>query len=266
MALPRRAGGLRGPACGGPSGFPHLAEIRALSLFRNQHAAAAAFGLFAVNVSDLRRALLYVICLILAVTVHEFAHAYAAHRLGDPTPEGQGRLTLNPMAHADPIGTLLLPIVLGLLSPGMLFGWGRPVQTQPRHYTRKLTMRGGMALVAFAGPLSNLLMASGVLLLVLVLTAAGVHAPWVSDPGMPVRMFFTLNVVLFAFNLLPLHPLDGGKVLGWILGARHQNVDDFLLRYGGIILMALVFVLPQVLYMLLGPVVALGNAAFAAVT
>lgn len=237
-----------------------------MSIFSHPHIAAAAFGLLAVNVGDLRRALLYVICLILAVTVHEFSHAFAAHRLGDPTPEGQGRLTLNPVAHADPIGTLLLPIVLGMLSPGMLFGWGRPVQTQPRYYTRKITMRAGMALVAFAGPLSNLLLASVTLAIVWILGLAGFAPPWLTDGDMPVRMFFTLNVVLFAFNLLPLHPLDGGKVLGWLLGPRHQNIDDFLQRYGGIILMVLVFALPRVLFTLLGPVLLLGNAAFEAVS
>jgi Zn-dependent protease len=237
-----------------------------VSVVTHPHVAAAAFGLMAVNVGDLRVALLYVICLILAVTVHEFAHAFAAHRLGDPTPEGQGRLTLNPVAHADPIGTLLLPIVLGLFSPGMLFGWGRPVQTQPRYYTRKVTMRGGMALVAFAGPLSNLLLAATTLLVVWGLSAAGVAPPWLSDPSMPIGMFFTLNLVLFAFNLLPVHPLDGGKVLGWLLGAKYQYVDEFLLRYGGIILMVLVFALPQVLATLLGPVMRVGFAAFRAVS
>jgi Zn-dependent protease len=236
-----------------------------LSVVTNPHVAFAVFGLLAINVSDLRRALLYVLCLVLAVTVHEFAHAFAAHRLGDPTPEGQGRLTLNPVAHVDPIGTLLLPVVLGLMSPGMLFGWGRPVQTQSRYYTRKITMRAGMALVAFAGPLSNLLLASLTLLFVFVLKTAGVVAPWLTAPDMPVVMFFQLNLVLFAFNLIPLHPLDGGKVLGWLLGSKYQHVDDFLARYGGMILLVLVFVLPQVLYFLLGPVIAVGHAAFRAV-
>ncbi len=248
-------------------GLPTLArDFAPLPIVTNPHVAFAAFGLLAINVGDLRRALLYVICLILAVTVHEFSHALAAHRLGDPTPEGQGRLTLNPVAHVDPIGTLLLPIVLGLMSPGMLFGWGRPVQTQPRHYTRKITMRAGMALVAFAGPLSNLLMAAVMLLLVWVLTIAGVGSGWVADPNMPVRMFFTLNLVLFAFNLIPLHPLDGGKVLGWLLGSRHQHIDDFLQRYGGIMLMVLVFALPEVLRFVLMPIINVGNLAFALVS
>ncbi len=218
---------------------------------------------FGLGAAELRRAGVYVICLVLAITVHEFAHALAAHRLGDPTPEGQGRLTLNPMAHADPIGTLALPVLLALFSGPrpMLFGWGRPVETQPRYYTRRLTMRGGMALVAFAGPLSNLLMAIGTLAVVFGLASGGVINASL-DEYHPLRVFFGLNVLLFAFNLIPLHPLDGGKVLGWLLGPRYNNIDEFLLRYGGYILLVLVFALPSVLYTLLGPVYELAAIAF----
>jgi Zn-dependent protease len=201
------------------------------------------------SVADLRRAGIFVICMILAIGVHEFAHAYTAHRLGDPTPEGQGRLTLNPVAHMDPIGTLALPLILGLgvFGKGMIFGWGRPVQTIPRYYTRKISMRAGMALVSFAGPLSNLLQAVITLGIVLVLTRAGiVDAASLLSGGFdhPLLVFFYLNILLFAFNLLPLHPLDGGKVLGWILGAKYQHIDDFLARYGFVILLVLVFALP----------------------
>ena len=190
-----------------------------------------------ITAETLRNAGLYVICLILAVTVHEFAHAYAAHKLGDGTPEAQGRLTLSPMAHADPIGTLILPLVLAVISPGLLFGWGRPVQTQPRNYTRKVTMRGGMAIVAFAGPLSNLLQAAITLAVLAGLSAAGALTQTLLTP---LTLFFTLNLVLFAFNLLPIHPLDGGKVLSWAFGPRWEPVDDFLRRYGGIVILVLV--------------------------
>ena len=208
----------------------------------------------------LRRAGLYVICLILAVTVHEFAHAYAAHKLGDGTPEAQGRLTLSPMAHADPVGTLILPLILALSPGGLLFGWGRPVQTQPRNYTRNVTMRGGMAIVAFAGPLSNLLQAALVLAVVAGLSAGGVLTPTMYEP---LALFFTLNLLLFAFNLVPIHPLDGGKVISWILGPKWEPADDFLARYGFIILIVLVF--SGLLGYLLTPVFNLGNAALAAV-
>lgn len=220
------------------------------------------------SAADLRRAGIFVICMILAIGVHEFAHAYAAHRLGDPTPEGQGRLTLNPVAHMDPIGTLALPLILGLTGSGMMFGWGRPVQTQPRLYTRKITMRAGMALVAFAGPLSNLLQAAFTLLLVFGLVRGGVVEPAALLTGNlehPLVVFYFLNILLFAFNLLPLHPLDGGKVLAWILGPRYQNIDDFLTRYGFVILLVLVFALPGVMSTVFAPFFSAGAWALQAV-
>ncbi|MCA9655440.1 MAG: site-2 protease family protein [Myxococcales bacterium] len=230
-------------------------------------------GLLALDlgVDDLRRAGIFVICMILAIGVHEFSHAFTAHKLGDPTPESQGRLTLNPIAHMDPVGTLLLPLVLALAVPGMLFGWGRPVETVARYYTRKVSMRSGMALVAFAGPLSNLLLAVLTLGIIAVLNATGVIDPASLLRGSghalehPLLVFFYLNILLFAFNLLPLHPLDGGKVLAWLLGPKYQHVDDFLARYGFIILIVLVFALPQVLGYLFWPFFELGKWALAMV-
>jgi Zn-dependent protease len=192
-----------------------------------------------ITAEKARHAGIVVICLILAITVHEFAHAFAAHKLKDPTPEAQGRLTLNPVAHADPIGTLALPLILSLTSI-YFFGWGKPVQTQPQNYTRKITMRAGMALVAFAGPLSNLLLATLTLGVAWGLHAGGVIAGPVLA-GHPIHIFYTLNILLFVFNLLPVHPLDGGKVLGWLLGPRYQHIDDFLARYGFVILILLMF-------------------------
>ncbi|MBC8070361.1 MAG: site-2 protease family protein [Deltaproteobacteria bacterium] len=223
-------------------------------------------ALLGIGADRLRYTLIYVVCLVLAVSVHEFSHAFAAHKLGDPTPEGQGRLTLNPVAHADPIGTLALPVVLGLLSNGsMMFGWGRPVNTNPRFYTRKITMRAGMALVSIAGPLSNLLMALASLALTAVLAHGFGLGNWLVSKDNPLLMFFALNVLLFVFNLLPLHPLDGGKVLGWALGAKHQHIDEYLQRYGGIVLLVLVFAAPQVLGYLFAPFLGLAYWAFAAV-
>ncbi len=218
---------------------------------------------FKLDAAQLRNVAISVICLVLAVTIHEFAHAYAAHKLKDPTPEAQGRLTLNPKAHADPIGTLALPIILSLTMPGFLFGWGRPVQTDPRYYTRKITMRAGMALVAFAGPLSNLALAAVTLLLAWALTAAGLIQPHVMT-GQLLQTFYTLNILLFVFNLLPLHPLDGGKVLGWLLGAKYQHIDDFLARYGFVIIILLMF--SGALYIFLGPFLKWGTALLDAVT
>jgi Zn-dependent protease len=225
--------------------------------------ADAWIGLVALGAADMRRAGMFVICLILAIAVHEFSHAWMATKLGDSTPEGQGRLTLNPIAHADPIGTLVLPLVLSF-SGNLLFGWGRPVETQPRNYTRKITMRGGMALVSFAGPASNLLLAVLTLGLVFGLAQAGVIA---DNPTLfeILRVFFNLNLLLFVFNLIPIHPLDGGKMLAWLMGPKYQHVDDFLSRYGFIILMVLIFMPPYLLTYILGPFFTWGNMALAAV-
>jgi Zn-dependent protease len=218
---------------------------------------------FEITSASLRLAGIFVLCLIAAITVHEFAHAFVAHKLGDPTPEAQGRLTLNPIAHADPVGTLALPIMMALMSPGMLFGWGRPVETQPRHYTRKISLRAGMALVAFAGPLSNLMLAGLTILVVWILALTGVITEPLSAYH-PLRTFFSLNIVLFVFNLIPVHPLDGGKVLHWLMGPKYQNVDDFLARYGFLILLVLVFFTP-VMSWLLTPFFMLGNTLLNAV-
>lgn len=99
------------------------------------------------------------IILILSICVHEFGHAIVADKLGDPLPRSQGRTTLNPAAHADPIGTLLFPLIALVATKGasLGFGWGKPVQVSPRHFTRKVSMRTGHMLVAAAGPCMNLL-------------------------------------------------------------------------------------------------------------
>ena len=107
--------------------------------------------------SDIARSLLNVVTIVLSVCVHEFAHAFAAFRLGDETAARQGRLTLNPLAHADPVGTVLLPALAPFLGFGA-FGWGKPVPYIPTNLTRKYSMRAGEAIVAAAGPFANLVL------------------------------------------------------------------------------------------------------------
>jgi Zn-dependent protease len=169
----------------------------------------------------------WVAALLIAVTVHEFSHALAADRLGDPTPRLQGRLTLNPLAHLDPLGTLMLLLVR--------FGWGRPVQFDPYNLAHP---RRDAALISFAGPLSNLLVA---------LLSSVVVRLVVNLPAAPLFVFellvaiVYLNVILAVFNLLPIHPLDGGKILVGLLPAETaRDWDRFLHQYGIFFLLFLV--------------------------
>src|SRR5690606_32795389 len=209
------------------------------------------FALVAIDFSSeiLMTIGIYLICLILSIAVHEYCHAVAADRLGDSTPEQQGRPSLNPVVHAAPVGTWIMPIVAAFAALRLL-GWGRPVETQPRNYTRKLSMRGGMALVAAAGPFGNF-----VLVLVVLGVAAIVARTVGLNPGvdMLLQTMLQLNVLLMIFNLLPLHPLAGGKFLAAFLPARFEYVADFLLRYGPWILLGLVLLGGRFLGLLLGP-------------
>jgi Zn-dependent protease len=235
----------------------------ALSAASASFAPVSAFTLLGISAMDLRMALIFVLCLVVATAFHEFAHAIVAHKLGDPTPGRDGRVTLNPLVHADPIGTVALPIMAGLLH-APLFGWGRPVMTQPRFYTRKISMRAGMAMVSFAGPASNLLQAIVTLVVLKILLVSSVIDPetfarsqgYPTDPTSLIGIlvsFIQLNLVLALFNLLPIHPLDGGKILAWMLPARFSHIDDTLARYGWTILLALMLI-PGLLLVLLTPV------------
>lgn len=162
--------------------------------------------------------LIWVASLLVAITIHEFSHALAADRLGDPTPRLQGRLTLNPLAHLDPIGTIMIIIAS--------FGWGKPVQFDP--YNLKNPRRDA-ALISVAGPISNILLAS-VLSLLFRLTNSPFLIP-----------FIVLNVSLAVFNLVPIHPLDGGKILiGLVTPDLARDLDRFLSRYGMFLLLFLI--------------------------
>jgi len=202
---------------------------------------------------DIRNIVQILIILILSICVHEFGHAIVADKLGDPLPRSQGRTTLNPIAHADPIGTLLFPLI-GLVatqgaSPG--FGWGRPVEVSPRHFTRRMSMRTGHMLVAAAGPLMNILFGffiSIVLLLLLRVGALDGQSPLVQ----PLLMAVHINFVLAFFNLIPAPPLDGGAVLEGLLPARHLPTWHKISVYGPFVLMAVIFI-PQVREVFLGP-------------
>ena len=175
-------------------------------------------------------ALLYFVGLVIAITVHEWAHAVTADRLGDPTPSLQGRVTLNPLAHLDPLGTIMLLL--------FRFGWGKPVQFDPfnlRNPKRDTT------LISLAGPASNLVMAIVASLLVRILDLNILPLPVIINSFFITFLFqlTIVNIVLAIFNLIPIHPLDGFKIVGGLLPDHYHRQWMELERYGMIFLIAL---------------------------
>ena len=174
--------------------------------------------------------LMYLVAIVLGITVHEFAHAFAADRLGDNTPRAQGRVTLSPLSHLDPIGSLFL-IVSGIAGVGI--GWGRPVQTDIDAY--RINKRVGHAIVVLAGPLSNLVLAT---LFALVLRSGLIPSG---------DAYFALtdeivqtNIRLFFFNLIPLYPLDGSHLLAAAMPpAQAQGYYKFMRQWGFLLFLAL---------------------------
>ena len=159
--------------------------------------------------------------LTLSLTIHEFAHAWVADYLGDPTPRSQGRVTLNPIAHLDPLGTIML-LLMG-------FGWGKPVMFDP--YNLKNQQRDTV-FIALAGPTSNILFAFLIALFFPILPFSALI--W--------QVVISINISLAVFNLIPIHPLDGSKILSGLLPRQYAyEYNEIMQRYGYIILLALIF-------------------------
>jgi len=190
--------------------------------------------------------------LLFAITVHEAAHGWMARRLGDRTAEMLGRLTLNPIKHIDPIGTVLVPAIL-LIAGGFIFGWAKPVPVDPRNLAHP---RRDMAAVAAAGPMANLVMAliwALIAKLGLVLTPT---MPWVGVPLLLMgKTGIFLNSILMVLNLLPLPPLDGGRVLVGLLPDRLADKVASIEPYGMFILVGLM--ITGFLGQLIGPPITL---------
>lgn len=185
-----------------------------------------------------QRAILFLIALILSIAVHEYGHALVASRLGDPLPRSQGRLTLNPLRHADLMGTIVFPLV-AMFSSFPLLGWGKPVQTNTAAYTRRFSRATGHMFVAIAGPAMNLVLMVVSSLVMVVLVRVGVASN--SLLLVVEEHLIRLNFVLMVFNLLPIPPLDGGAVLAWFLPPSLQGIVDFLQRWGMLVLLGLMF-------------------------
>lgn len=173
---------------------------------------------YLTNTSKLLGLIISIPAVLIAITFHEFAHAFAADKLGDDTPRRQGRLSLNPLAHLDPVGSLLL------LFAG--FGWGKPVEVNPRNYNRDISMEKADAIVSIAGPLMNFALA-----IVFTLIYCAIYkfnsSFIVTQAGQITILFLTatisINIGLGVFNLLPLPPLDGSKVIMPFLPYKAKN-------------------------------------------
>ncbi len=178
-------------------------------------------------------AIFFFIIVILSAIIHEYSHGWVAEQLGDPTARLAGRLTLNPIAHIDPIGTILVPLILVMLPGGFIFGWAKPVPFNPLNLRNQ---RWGPALVALAGPASNLLIA----------LALAVIIRWLGPGAFTsfLALIVYINILLAVFNLVPIPPLDGSKVLYAIL----PNTPSWwrfklqLEQYGMILVIMFIFI------------------------
>ena len=184
---------------------------------------------------DLVTIALYLTIVVIALTIHEFCHAWAGHMLGDITAKSEGRLTLNPMAHIDPFSTLLLPAALIFLGSPVVFGAAKPVPFNP--YAVRYG-KWGAALIAVAGPLSNLLMATVVGLYLRVFEISGIT-------GQFLLQFVLINLAFFVFNMIPIPPLDGSRVLYAVLPSSLQDVMDQIEKYGVIVIFAVLIIFYQ---------------------
>ena len=183
--------------------------------------------------------ILSIVILIFSVIVHEVAHGYMAERLGDPTARLAGRLTMNPIKHIDPIGSIIVPLITSL--GGFTFGWAKPVPYNPYNIKNRRT---GELLVALAGPASNLLIA---LVFGTMLRFMDIGSPGMLAAATVLSYVVAINIVLAIFNLVPLPPLDGSKILYFFLPDRFLRVRQVLESYSPVFVLLVVFFLWQIL-------------------
>jgi Zn-dependent protease len=184
-----------------------------------------------MNLPYIMQAALMAIVLLFSVIVHEVAHGYVALLNGDPTAKMLGRITMNPAPHIDPIGTVILPLLLLMTHAGILFGWAKPVPVNPLNYRN---YRWGEFAVSAAGPVSNLVLA----VLFSVVVRSGLN-----NPGLMQMAFFgvSINIFLALFNLIPIPPLDGSHILALVLPRELARLYDYLQPVGFILILILFY-------------------------
>lgn len=177
--------------------------------------------------------LFYILVLIMSIVIHEFAHGYMAYHLGDNTARLSGRLTLNPIKHLDPFGSVILPLLLYITTSGsFLVGWAKPVPYNPANLKNE---RKGTLLVSIAGILANLFIA---IVFGLLIRLAIIYGISISSPFYKISSIIVIiNLVLFLFNLIPIPPLDGSKILFSILSYKYRNIELFLEKWGVFLLL-----------------------------
>lgn len=164
---------------------------------------------------DLKQGIILYLILLGSLSVHEWAHAYVADKLGDNTPRSQGRITFNPVAHIDPIGTVLIPLFMIFFSPGFaIFGWGKPVMVNPRNFSN---WKRDDILVSMAGPASNLVICFIVAIL------GGILMRFQPEFSGLIIQVLMINSILIIFNLLPIPPLDGSHVMKHLVGMSEET-------------------------------------------
>ncbi|MBW1824820.1 MAG: site-2 protease family protein, partial [Deltaproteobacteria bacterium] len=186
-----------------------------------------------ISIDILIKIIIFAVPVLFSIVVHEVSHGWIAYKLGDYTAKRMGRLTLNPISHVDPMGTIILPLIM-IIMGGPIFGWAKPVPFNPNNFNQNVNVRNGVMWVALAGPGSNLILA-----FIFSFIFVFVYKYFSGSPSI---IFFSItqflkalvqiNIILACFNLIPIPPLDGSKILMRFLPAKHIHYYLMLERYG----------------------------------